>query len=194
MNKAFGSRPPTPVMASNFDPDLEQSARAFADFHHKSKGQKRRATGDDYIVHPDRVVSWVRSVPHTSIMVAAAYLHDTIEDTDATAGDLVREFGSKVAELVAMLTDTSTAADGNRAARKAVDRCRRSLATPQGKTIMLGDMIDNLEGIITHEPRFAPIYVEEKALLLDVIRAGDKALWDLAHAIVQGYRTSITHS
>ncbi len=60
----------------------------------------------------------VRSVPHTEEMLAAAWLHDTVEDTPTTLGDIESHFGPKVAELVRMLTNVSRAEDGNRFERK----------------------------------------------------------------------------
>ena len=63
---------------------LEAAARVFATTHHAAIGQVRKYTGEPYINHPASVVELVRSVPHTEVMLAAAWLHDTVEDTMAT--------------------------------------------------------------------------------------------------------------
>ena len=63
---------------------LEKRAKDFATRHHASIGHKRKYTGEDYIVHPTAVVELVRGVPHTAAMICAAWLHDTVEDTNAT--------------------------------------------------------------------------------------------------------------
>ena len=56
-------------------------------------------------------------------MRAAAWLHDVVEDTPATFEELEREFGPEVTRLVRELTEVSRSpSDGNRAARKAIDR------------------------------------------------------------------------
>jgi (p)ppGpp synthase/HD superfamily hydrolase len=55
-------------------------------------------------------------------MIAAAWLHDVVEDTPVTLEDLHSEFGEGIAELVEALTDISRPEDGNRRKRKAIDR------------------------------------------------------------------------
>ena len=54
---------------------LEEAAQAFATARHAAIDQRRKYTGDPYITHPAAVVELVRSVPHTSEMIAAAWLH-----------------------------------------------------------------------------------------------------------------------
>ena len=102
--------------------DVVERARIFATAAHAAVGQVRKYTNEPYIVHPAEVVSIVRSVPHTPEMLAAAWLHDTVEDTDVTMEVVRAEFGDAVAELVGWLTDVSRPEDGNRAVRKARDR------------------------------------------------------------------------
>ena len=79
---------------------LVEKALQFASEAHGSIGQKRKYTGEDYIVHPIEVMEIVKSVPHTQEMLAAALLHDTVEDTPATFEDIEREFGHEVCILV----------------------------------------------------------------------------------------------
>lgn len=159
---------------------LEKKARAFATEAHASIGQTRKYTGDPYIVHPAGVVALVRSVPHTEEMLCAAWLHDTVEDTPVELVDIKREFGNEIATLVYMLTDISKPTDGNRAIRKAIDREHTAMASPQAKTIKLGDLIDNTKTIVRHDPAFSRIYLAEKALLLEVLKEGDSSLWEMA--------------
>lgn len=149
-------------------------------------GQKRKYTGEPYIAHPAAVVALVQSVPHTPEMIAAAWLHDTVEDTDTTLDDVREAFGDAVADLVEMLTDVSRPEDGNRAARKALDREHIAKASPQAKTIKLADLIDNSRSIMAHDPTFARVYLAEKRLLLDVLTEGDPTLYAMARRIVDG--------
>jgi (p)ppGpp synthase/HD superfamily hydrolase len=93
---------------------LELDAKLFAAAAHGAIGQKRKYTGEDYIVHPIAVAEIVRSVPHTEVMIAAALLHDVVEDTPVT---LEERFGCEVRELVDWLTDKPE--KGNRKERKA---------------------------------------------------------------------------
>lgn len=97
---------------------LVERARRYATKAHAAIDQRRKYTDDPYIVHPQAVMELVRSVPHTEEMLAAAWLHDTVEDTPTTLGDIESHFGPKVAELVRMLTNVSRAEDGNRFERK----------------------------------------------------------------------------
>ena len=159
---------------------LEKKAKAFATKCHEDIKQVRKYTGEPYIYHPAAVVEIVRSVPHTEAMLCAAWLHDTVEDTNATIDDIKREFGEEVAALVEMLTDVSKPSDGNRKKRKAIDCEHTAKASPQAKTIKLADLIDNTKTIVAFDPEFAKVYLAEKRLLLDVLDDGDKTLFDLA--------------
>lgn len=165
--------------------DLKARAQAFAERAHA--GQLRKYTGEPYIVHPVAVVELVRSVPHTEEMLAAAWLHDVVEDTGTSLELIVREFGDRVAHLVFQLTDISRPEDGNRKTRKALDRVHLAMASAAAKTIKLADLIDNSKSIVEHDPDFAKVYMQEKAELLGVLLGGDQMLWRKASDIVTQY-------
>ena len=155
--------------------DRIQHATVFATQAHS--GQKRKYTGDDYIVHPIAVAELVRENGGTENQIIAALLHDTIEDCDTTYGDLVRAFGKEVANLVLELTDEFTHEmypDDNRAQRKAWETARLANVSHEAKLIKLCDMIDNTSTIVEHDPGFARVYLGEKlalysAMQLDVL-------------------------
>jgi (p)ppGpp synthase/HD superfamily hydrolase len=151
-------------------------ARQFAAAAHEAVGQLRQYTNEPYIVHPAAVAAIVETVPHTPEMVAAAWLHDVVEDTKVTLDEVRAEFGNEVAKLVWWLTDVSRPTDGNRAMRKAIDRAHSAKAPPHAQTIKLADVIDNNSTIEKHDPNFAVIWREEKRLLLAVMTAGDPTL------------------
>lgn len=70
------------------------------------KGQYRKH-GQEYITHPIKVAEYVAKFKESSnieTLIIAAYLHDTIEDTEATYYDIVKRFGPEVANLVLELT------------------------------------------------------------------------------------------
>lgn len=167
--------------------DDVEKAKKFADAAHEAVGQKRKYTGDPYIVHPVAVMNLVASVNHTKVMLMAALLHDTVEDTLVTLKDVEAEFGSEVCELVGWLTDVSQKEDGNRAVRKAIDRAHVAMAPAAAKTIKLADLINNSECIVANDPKFAAVYMPEKAALLEVLKEGDQTLWNRANELVQGY-------
>ena len=159
---------------------LVELARVFATAAHAAVKQTRKYTGEPYIVHPAAVVEIVRSVRHTPEMLAAAWLHDVVEDTGVTLDQIKAEFGRVVAELVFCLTDRSRPEDGNREARKTIDRLHIAAAPPDAQTIKLADLIDNTSTIEAHDPNFAKVYRHEKRMLLDVMTSGDAALMKVA--------------
>ncbi len=145
------------------------------------RGQKRKYTGTEYITHPIAVAKILSSVEICDEdMLIAALLHDVVEDTPITIEAVRAEFGPAVADLVGWLTDTSKPSDGNRAARKAIDRQHSAAAPAAAQTIKLADLIDNTLTIEAHDPGFAKVYREEKRLLLDVMTSGDPVLWEIA--------------
>lgn len=159
---------------------LVERADAFADRAHGSINQKRKYTGEPYIVHPRRVAAMVAIVVDDPEVVAAALLHDVVEDTPVTLVEIEQEFGARVAGFVDDLTDISTHRDGNRERRKAIDREHTRRARPESKTVKLADLIDNARSITEHDPDFALVYLREKELLLGVLREGNPLLYEIA--------------
>ena len=122
-------------------------------------------------------------------MLAAAILHDTVEDTDVTIEDIYSMFGTEVGELVGWLTDVSKPTDGNRAARKQLDR-EHTLAAPfEAQIIKVADLISNSQSIAEHDKDFAKVYMAEKKLLLQGMRDDVKLtkIWEIANNIVEDY-------
>jgi len=160
--------------------NIVERARVFATAAHAAVGQTRKYTGEPYVVHPIEVSELVASVNGTEAMVAAALLHDVLEDTEVTVDLLEEQFGSKVADLVLWLTDISRPEDGNRSTRKALDRQHSAAAPAAAQTIKVADLISNTRTIVEFDPGFAKTYLEEKRLLLEVLTRADPALLDQA--------------
>lgn len=161
----------------------EQKAMLFAHHKHSEVNQKRKYSGKPYIVHPYAVAELVRSVPHTSAMLSAAWLHDTVEDTETTHADIVSLFQEPIPKYVKMLTDVSKPEDGNRKVRKEKDRLHLQKAAPKAKTVKLADLIHNSKSIIQEDPGFARVYLREMRALLEVLKEGDQTLWKRAYEI-----------
>ena len=161
--------------------NLVLKAQEFATCKHSEINHLRKYTGEPYIVHPAEVVEIVKSVPHTDEMLAAAWLHDTVEDTNTTIDEIEQEFGFKVMVYVRGLTDVSKPEDGNRKFRKFLDRKHISQQLPCVMTIKLADLISNTYSITEHDPKFAKVYIAEKRLLLSDLKDGDKTLWKRAY-------------
>ena len=141
-------------------------------------GQKRKYTGDDYIVHPIAVAQIVCDFGGSVEQQAAALLHDVVEDCDVTIDQVRDTFGDTVADLVGWLTDVSVPSDGNRATRKALDRAHSAEAPADAQFVKLADLMDNTKSIVAHDPNFAKVYLKEKALLLTAMtKVKDTALF-----------------
>ena len=158
--------------------DVVRKAQVYAMAAHAAVGQKRKYTGEPYIVHPAEVASIVAAVPgSTPDMVAAAWLHDVIEDTGCTFTDVHMAFGIDIATMVNWLTDVSKPEDGPRWYRKKLDREHTAQAPAEVQSIKLADLISNSRSIMVHDPKFAKVYLEEKRLLLEVLTRGDPGLY-----------------
>ena len=164
--------------------ELVARAREFAVQAHARINHRRKYTNLPYDVHLKRVAQLVAEVSADEATVAAAWLHDALEDTPATRGDLEEAFGTEVAELVAEVTDVSRPSDGNRAIRKALDRAHLARASDRAKTVKLADLIDNLEDITGNDPRFGRIFVTEAVALIDVLEGGDPRLMTRARGVL----------
>jgi len=162
---------------------LVTKARLFAANAHAAVKQRRKYTYEPYIMHPYRVAAQVATVPHTEEMLAAAWLHDTIEDTWVTLDDLKTEFGDTVATMVEWLTDVRPTM-GNRAARIEQNRLRIARAPAEVKTIKLADLLDNVSCIAQYDAQFAFTYLEEKYEVLKVLTEGDKTLFAKAQEAI----------
>ncbi|WP_375139775.1 HD domain-containing protein [[Pantoea] beijingensis] len=164
---------------------LEDQARRYATKAHSAVNQRRKYTDEPYIVHPAAVAELVRSVTDNETMLAAAWLHDTVEDTASTLGDIESHFGHEVAQLVEMLTDNPQPAAKNRAARKVAHFRHTATASPAAQTIKLADIIDNTRSIIYYDASFARIYLVEKRVQLTLLTAGNAELWRQANTIIE---------
>lgn len=117
--------------------------------------------------------------------VAAALLHDVREDVPwVTHQILVQRFGAEVALLVSEVTKVSRPSDGNRQARKQIDREHRRKASEWGQTITIADVISNVRDLVDIAPGFAVTYLPEKLALLEVLSLADAVLRDHAIGLV----------
>ncbi|MGF6608501.1 (p)ppGpp synthase/HD superfamily hydrolase [Paraburkholderia sp. WSM4175] len=163
-------------------------ARAFALGAHAAINQRRKYTGEPYATHLAEVAELVTGVQGaTAEMVAAAWLHDTVEDTAVPLSLIETEFGTGVGRLVGELTAISTPDDGDRATRKALDRAHTAHASADAQTIKAADLISNLRTVEVRDSEFAAIYMREKRLLLDVLTRADERLRSDVRTMIDDY-------
>jgi (p)ppGpp synthase/HD superfamily hydrolase len=151
--------------------------------------QKRKYTGEPYITHPVAVAQIVASRTQGIELIAAALLHDVLEDTAATKQDF-EDYGLRggIYRLVVELTDVYTSPEqGNRAERKRKERDRLANVSDWAKTVKLADLIHNTESIVLHDENFAKVYMREKQELLEVLQGGDPVLMERANQLVADY-------
>jgi (p)ppGpp synthase/HD superfamily hydrolase len=142
-------------------------ARVFA--MHAHHGQIRKP-GGPYVRHPWAIERIVRHLGGTPEMRCAAALHDVREDCGISHETIIEMFGETVAGWVGGLTDISRPQDGNRAARKAVDREHTAQAAPEAKSVKAIDIAHNAVSITRWQSGFAPIYLRETAQTLRVLQ------------------------
>ena len=113
-------------------------------------GTERRGKGFPYIVHPMEAVSIVATMTADQELLAAAALHDTVEDTDVTVEQLRAEFGDRIATIVSeesdsLPEDVSEEASWHARKQAAIDRISRT--SREAKRVALGDKLSNMRAI-----------------------------------------------
>ena len=113
-------------------------------------GTERRGKGYPYIVHPLEAVEIVATMTADQELLAAAALHDTVEDTEVTVDQIRAEFGERIAALVADESDTFEAGvpeedSWHSRKRAAIERLAR--ASHDAKIVALGDKLSNMRAI-----------------------------------------------
>ena len=110
----------------------------------------RKGTDIPYILHPMEAAAIVGSMTSDPCLLAAAVLHDVVEDTPITLETIRREFGDRVAELVAAESETKRYDDCTPVSwtqRKQDTLDRLSTASTEAKTVALGDKLANIRAI-----------------------------------------------
>ncbi len=136
-------------MANKYiDSELLDRAIVFAvKAHHNTE---RRGKGFPYIVHPMEAMEIVSTITSDQELLAAAALHDTIEDTDVTVEQLREMFGERIAELVYAESDqfsegVSEEDSWHERKQAAIDRL--AVASHDAKIVAMGDKLSNMRAI-----------------------------------------------
>ena len=144
-----------PVPPAATDVALVLRASAFA--AHKHRNQRRKdVDASPYINHPltlANVLANEGGVADT-VTLCAALLHDTVEDTDTTADELTREFGTAISGVVLEVTDDRSLL---KAERKRLQVEHAATISDRAKLVKLADKISNLRDVATSPPAGWPL-------------------------------------
>jgi (p)ppGpp synthase/HD superfamily hydrolase len=111
----------------------------------KHAGQRQKVNGHPYVEHPILVASDVSQAGFDPEMVAAALLHDIVEDSDVRVEDVRERFGDRVAGLVEAMTDSVEIEPYER--RKSLHRERVVAAGPEAAAIFAADKLNNVRAL-----------------------------------------------
>lgn len=123
--------------------------------------QVRKYTNEKYIVHPIEVMKFLELFTKDEAVLAAAILHDVVEDTPATVKEVEAIFGEDVAKLVFGMSEPEVPAGTNRGERKEIYRQHLEKQCWRTKMIKFGDIYSNTKDIAMHDPDFAVVYLAE---------------------------------
>lgn len=157
----------------------------------KHRDQRRKGSvAPPYINHPIAVAHMLANTAGVSDpdVLMAALLHDTIEDTQATAAELEARFGARVTALVLEVTDDKSLP---KADRKRLQIEHASTLSHEARQIKLADKICNLRDMATSPPPDWPLervqdYFDWAAAVVNGLRGTNRALesaFDAAHAL-----------
>jgi len=133
------------------DTQIIDRAIRFATKAHE--GVARKGTTLPYIIHPLEAMTIVASITSDQELMAAALLHDVVEDAGVTVEDIRREFGSRVADLVDAETDREVAGKSHVESwqqRKQATIDRLAKANRDTQIVALGDKLSNIRAMAHH--------------------------------------------
>lgn len=170
-----------------------ERAEKYAEEFHASINQRRKYSGEPYIVHPREVVRLARPFITYEPALAAFFNHDQFEDVLPlnpyyTFGRFESLFGRDARVIAQDMTDVYTKGAYpklNRKARKSleIERWRIIGNTELGYYSQTGkvcDLISNTRDITSQDPGFAKTYLKEKEALMKVLTRANRDLWFFA--------------
>ncbi len=130
--------------------DIALIARAFQFAYQLHEGQYR-ASGEAYIAHPVAVAGLLRDLGGSSVMIAAGFLHDVVEDTEVTPEEIESQFGVEVRRLVEGVTKLSKFNFSSKTERQAENFRRMFLAMAADIRVIVVKLADRLHNMRTLE-------------------------------------------
>ena len=152
--------------APSFLDHLPEARAAFFFAREQHRGQRRESDEAPFILHPLEVAALLHNTGHREPVVAAGILHDTVEDTQASAQDIDQRFGVEIAQLVAAMTEDASIEEF--APRKAALRQQIVKAGPDATSIYAADKVTKvreLRGRLAARPDLLETHARERARL-----------------------------
>lgn len=156
--------------------ELIKAAKLFSNGGHQRIAVQRNPALQSPEAHLKSVAQIVSSVTEDEKMIAAAWLHDIVEDTGVTIDDVERKFGIQVARLVHELTVVSHPAHRHRAASFALTKQHFAKVSDAAKTIKLADLIDTCRDLHKNDSALFRTYAAEANELALVLEGGNTRL------------------
>jgi GTP diphosphokinase / guanosine-3',5'-bis(diphosphate) 3'-diphosphatase len=130
--------------------DLEIVKKAY-DYSMKHHAGQSRASGEPYLVHPLEVALVLAEMKMDPVAIVAGLLHDSVEDTSVTVGDIRQEFGEQVAHIVEGVTKISKIDFATREEQQAENLRKMMLAMVDDIRVVLIKLADRLHNMRTLE-------------------------------------------
>lgn len=140
--------------------DLVQRAMQVAAYAHRSQKYGEHP----YVSHLADVVARVKTITQDPEIIAAAWLHDTLEDTQVTHGDIQRQFGPNVAAMVWAVTGT-----GQNRKEKMANAIAKISQTPGSELVKSADRLSNVKASLANNPKKLQMYKDEHKDLSPVL-------------------------
>ena len=137
--------------------------------HH---GQVRKFTGEPYYEHPMRVSMLASEFNLPTVSVIVGWLHDTVEDTEATIEKIKQLFGVEVSSLVQELTSDKSEQNKMGNTQYLINKMKNM--SNQAFTIKLLDRLDNVDNIINAPEKFAKKYYLETKEIITAVKPRSK--------------------
>jgi GTP diphosphokinase / guanosine-3',5'-bis(diphosphate) 3'-diphosphatase len=137
---------------AEYNPDVDRDllARAFR-FAAKAHAGQQRRSGEEFIQHPYSVARICAELQLDDWTIAAALLHDVVEDTDMTLDEVTAEFGEEIAQLVDGVTKLTRVSFQSREQAEAENYRKMILAMAQDPGVILIKLADRLHNLRTIE-------------------------------------------
>ena len=152
------------------------------------EGQVQKVNGRPYVEHPVAVAADVGEAGFEPEMIAAALLHDIVEDSEVTVEQLRQRFGDRVAGLVETMTDTAEVQPYER--RKALHRERVVQAGPEAAAIFAADKLNNVRALRSAYAEQGEGVAQRFVQPLDV----KLAVWVADVEMVAGYSSAVPYA